>query len=77
MIVLSDEVYYHMCFDDREHVIFATLGDNFNKTVTVFSGGKLMCATGWKVGWAIGPSRFLHEISIIAAEVNYTFNHPG
>ena len=55
VVVLSDEVYDFLTFDDREHVHFASIGDNWDKTVSVFSGGKLLNATGWKVGWAVGP----------------------
>ena len=55
VIVLSDEVYDFLTFDGKPFLPFASLGDNFNRTVTVYSGGKLFNATGWKCGWAIGP----------------------
>ena len=53
--LLSDEVYEFLLYDGHEHVSYATLGDNWKRTITVFSGGKLLNCTGWKVGWAIGP----------------------
>ena len=55
VFVLSDEVYDFLTFDKREHILFATLGNNYEKTISLFSGGKLFNCTGWKVGWAIGP----------------------
>ena len=54
-VVLADEVYEFLLYDSHEHVSYATLGDNWKRTITVFSGGKLLNCTGWKVGWAIGP----------------------
>lgn len=54
-VVLSDEVYDFLTFDGLEHVRFATIGDNWERTISIYSGGKKLNATGWKVGWAIGP----------------------
>jgi N-succinyldiaminopimelate aminotransferase len=53
LTVLADEVYDFLTFDGARHIPFASLSDNWNRTVTIYSGGKLMNATGWKVGWAI------------------------
>ena len=58
-VVVADEVYDFLTFDDIEHVSFASIGDNWQRTVSIYSGGKLFNATGWKVGWAIGPERIL------------------
>jgi kynurenine aminotransferase len=38
--IISDEVYDFLTFDEREHVMFANLKNNWEKTITVFSGGK-------------------------------------
>lgn len=55
VIVLADEVYEHYALDELPHVRIATLPGMFERTVTVSSGGKTFCYTGWKVGWAIAP----------------------
>lgn len=55
VIVISDDVYDFLTFDGEKFISFASVGDNFNRTVTVYSGGKLFNATGWKCSWAIGP----------------------
>mmetsp|Transcript_21536 Transcript_21536/g.21189 ORF Transcript_21536/g.21189 Transcript_21536/m.21189 type:complete len:170 (-) Transcript_21536:213-722(-) len=59
--VINDDVYYFLTFEGHEHHIFATLGDNWKKTITIFSGGKILCCTGWKVGWAIAPADILRQ----------------
>ncbi len=51
VVVLADEVYEHLVFDGKEHVSFASLGeDTWQRTLTVSSSGKSFSATGWKVG---------------------------
>lgn len=57
--VMSDEVYEFLTFDGKKHTLFASIGTNYNKTISIFSGGKLFSATGWKLGWAIAPPDIL------------------
>lgn len=57
--VISDEVYDFLCFDNHKHINFATVGNNWDRTISVFSGGKMLNATGWKVGWAFGPAHLI------------------
>ena len=54
--VISDDVYDFLTFDDRKCTTFAAYENNWERTVTLFSAGKLMNATGWKIGWLIGPA---------------------
>ena len=75
--VIADEVYDFMTFDGREHVLFANIGDNWNRTITIYSGGKLLCCTGWKVGWAIAPAEILRQAVIINDCCTYCHNVPG
>ncbi len=56
LVVITDEVYEHLTFDDREHVPLATLPGMFDRTLTLSSAGKSYSVTGWKVGWATGPA---------------------
>ena len=75
--VLSDEVYDFLTFDGREHVHFATIGDNWKRTISVFSGGKMFNATGWKVGWGIGPKELVRQGVVINDTINFCHNVPG
>ena len=77
MIVLSDDVYEYLTFDGKETTLFASIGDNYQRTVTVFSGGKLFCATGWKVGWAIGPADIINAATVISTCTIYCVNAPA
>ena len=77
VLTLSDEVYDFLTFDGLEHTHFATVGNNWNRTISIFSGGKLLNATGWKVGWTIGPEKLIYNGGIVANTVFYCFNTPG
>ncbi|MEV6975937.1 aminotransferase class I/II-fold pyridoxal phosphate-dependent enzyme [Kitasatospora sp. NPDC093806] len=57
LVVVTDEVYEHLVYDGRPHRSIAALPEMRDRTVVVSSAGKTLNATGWKVGWAIGPTR--------------------
>lgn len=76
VIVLSDEVYDFLTFDGQKFIPFASIGDNFNRTVTVYSGGKLFNATGWKCGWAIGPSYLIKPAGLLTYASIYCSTTP-
>lgn len=62
LVVLADEVYEHLVFDDERHVPIATLPGMFERTITVGSGGKTFSVTGWKIGWATGPADLVAKV---------------
>lgn len=76
--VLSDDVYCHLAFDGREHVSFANYSEtNWNKTVNIFSAGKLLNCTGWKIGWAIGPKTLIQQAFAVHEASSFNTNVPG
>jgi len=56
LIVLTDEVYEHLTFDDTQHIPMATLPGMRDRVLSISSGGKTFNTTGWKVGWLCGPA---------------------
>ena len=77
VVTLSDEVYDFLAFDGLTHTSFATVGNNWERTVSIFSGGKLLNCTGWKVGWSVGPQNLIRLGSIISNTTYYIVNMPG
>ena len=71
LVVITDEVYEHLTFDDHEHIPLATLPGMFERTLTLSSGGKSFSLTGWKVGWATGPADLVG--AVLAAKQLLTF----
>ncbi|PSS29865.1 hypothetical protein PHLCEN_2v2658, partial [Hermanssonia centrifuga] len=76
LLVLSDEVYDTLVFDGKEHIRFATLPGMWDRTVTVESAGKMFAATGWRVGWLIGPSWIMHPTLAATTRIVFCSNSP-
>jgi methionine aminotransferase len=61
-LVLSDEVYEHMVYDGAQHAGILTHPELAARGVAIFSFGKTMHATGWRVGYAVAPPEITREI---------------
>ncbi|OCH89299.1 PLP-dependent transferase [Obba rivulosa] len=75
-MVMADEVYDSLVFDGKEHVRIATLPGMWERTVTVGSAGKLFAATGWRIGWLIGPSYIIHPTLAATTRIVFCSNSP-
>jgi len=76
LLVIADEAYEHLWFDDNVHVPIATLPGMAERTVTVGSGGKSFSFTGWKVGWASGPADLIGPVRVIRQHLSYVSGGP-
>jgi kynurenine---oxoglutarate transaminase / cysteine-S-conjugate beta-lyase / glutamine---phenylpyruvate transaminase len=72
LIVLSDEVYESMVFDQLQHTHLATLPGMFERTITLFSLGKTFSCTGWRLGYAIGPSALMIPFKTVHSIINFS-----
>jgi aspartate/methionine/tyrosine aminotransferase len=70
---ISDEVYEEMVYG-VPHIRLAALPGMWERTLTLSSLGKTFSLTGWKVGWAIGPSHL--TAGVRAAHQFMTFTTP-
>ncbi|MEV4813488.1 pyridoxal phosphate-dependent aminotransferase [Micromonospora avicenniae] len=61
---VTDEVYEHLVFTDASapHLPLATLPGMRERTLRISSAGKTFSCTGWKVGWASGPTRLVSAL---------------
>ena len=58
LLVITDEIYECIRYDGREHVSPATVGRLRARTVTISGLSKTFSITGWRIGYAIAPSRW-------------------
>src|SRR5690606_28777364 len=61
-MVLADEVYEHMVYDGARHASIVAHPELYERGVAVFSFGKSMHATGWRIGYAVAPPDITREI---------------
>lgn len=76
LIVISDEVYHNMVFDEVKHTSVLQIESLKNRCVAIFSFGKTFHATGWKTGYCIAPPALTQEIRRVRQFVTFTVNTP-
>ena len=59
--VVTDEVYEHMVYAPSVHTAMASLPGMAERTVTCNSLSKTFSATGWRLGYMIGPAEVIED----------------
>lgn len=76
LLVVTDEVYEHLVFDDAGHLPLATLPGMRERTVTIGSAGKTFSFTGWKVGWVTSTPRLVTAVRAAKQFLTYVSSGP-
>jgi methionine transaminase len=76
LIVLSDEVYERIIFDDKTHYSVLARPALANNSIAVFSFGKTFHATGWKTGYVVAPPALTKEIRKAHQFIVFSVNTP-
>ena len=58
LLVLSDEVYDQIVYDDNKHVSIASLDGMRDRTFSLFAYTKAYAMDGWRLGYAAASERF-------------------
>lgn len=65
LYVISDEIYEYITYDSHQHISFARLDDNKSRTITISGFSKTYNTTGWRLGYAAGPSHLISQMAKI------------
>ena len=76
IIILSDEVYEHIIFDDYKHQSVSKFPELAKRSLIIGSFGKTFHATGWKVGYCIAPEYLTKEFRKIHQFNVFSVNTP-
>jgi methionine transaminase len=76
IVVLSDEVYEHLIFDQAQHHSVCRFPDLAARSIAVGSFGKTFHATGWKIGYALAPENLMREFRKVHQWVVFAVNTP-
>ncbi|WP_349270770.1 aminotransferase [Mycolicibacterium parafortuitum] len=76
LLVITDEVYEHLVFDGKRHRPLADYPGMAERTVTISSAGKMFNVTGWKIGWACGPSDLIAGVRAAKQYLSYVGGAP-
>lgn len=56
LIVISDEIYEKLLYDNKKHVSIASINDEIkNRTIIINGVSKGYAMTGWRIGYAVAP----------------------
>ncbi len=79
IIVLSDEIYSELTYNNKKHVSFASIEGMRERTVTINGFSKAFAMTGWRLGYALAPEPIakvmykIHQYGIMCAPTTSQF----
>ena len=76
IIIISDEVYEHLIFDNKKHLSILRYPDLFERSFVCFSFGKVYHCTGWKMGYCIAPEYLMKEFRKVHQFNSFSCNSP-
>ncbi len=62
LFVLSDEIYSALSYTEKPFVSIASLPGMAERTIIVNGFSKAFAMTGWRLGYALGPSRVIKQM---------------
>lgn len=77
IVVLSDEVYEHMVFDQARHESVLRYPGLAERSVVVSSFGKTYHITGWKVAYCVAPRALMAEFRKAHQFIVFTVHAPS
>lgn len=76
IVILSDEVYEHIIFENYEHQSVARFPKLAERSFIVSSFGKTYHTTGWKLGYCLAPKNLMAEFRKVHQFLVFAANHP-
>lgn len=73
LVVITDEIYSELIYDDLKHHSIAALDGMRERTIFLHGFSKAFAMTGWRVGYACGPAEIIdammkiHQYGIMSA----------
>jgi len=69
LAVISDEIYEKLVYGEARATCFATLRPGLaERTITISGVSKSYAMTGWRMGWAIGPSNVVKAMANVQSQ---------
>ena len=65
ILVISDEIYAELTFGDASHVSIASIDGMQERTVLINGFSKTFSMTGWRLGYACGPTPVMEQLTKI------------
>lgn len=76
ILILSDEVYEHLIYDGQKHQSVMLFPELRERSFVIASFGKLLHATGWKLGYCLAPEVLTKEFRKVHQFNVFSVNSP-
>ena len=76
LLVLSDEVYEHIIYDDHIHYSASRFKELAKRSFVIASFGKTFHNTGWKMGYCLAPEYLMKEFKKVHQYNVFSVNNP-
>ena len=76
ILILSDEVYEHLIYDGEQHRSVMLFPELRERSFVIASFGKLLHATGWKLGYCLAPELLTREFRKVHQFNVFSVNSP-
>ena len=63
LLVISDEIYERIVYDDQPHLSLASCAGMRERTITINGFSKAYSMTGWRLGYAAAPQPFIQAMN--------------
>ena len=77
LLVISDEVYKHILFDDQNYTSISSFDGMKQRTVIIDSLSKTYAMTGWRIGYAASTKVIINSITKLQENVSACVTMPS
>jgi aspartate aminotransferase len=76
--IISDEIYEKLIYDEAENICVAALSPEIKaKTITINGVSKAYAMTGWRIGYAVGPTQIIKGMTDYQGNTTTSPNTPA
>ena len=69
LYIISDEIYEKLIYDGHKHLSIALLGEEVKERTIIVNGlSKAYAMTGWRIGYAAGPTEIIKAMTNIQSQ---------
>lgn len=76
ILILSDESFQHLIFDNRTHYSFSSIPELAERSIVISSLGPAYNINGWGIAWCAAPEKLMKEYRKIQQFQIFSVNTP-
>jgi len=77
LVILSDEVYDRLIFDDKEIPTLLHYPDLYDRLIILNGWSKTYAMTGWRLGWSVWPQKLIEHVFKFCVNSHSCVNTPA